>query len=619
MVTSVRYSPFYPSTTFDGVGGTTLPTTRGATWGVDVSNIPANLFSLTGTEEILNSSLLATISNDNVLSINEKFNLINRATQLETAYQAIFARATVLGVDTSGLTLDRYLWNYLLNTYNPSWNDTAYNTTIYTPTLAGTKADDWSAWDTGPGGGTPVFTLNGAYLNINDNSNTIYCFLDSGPIPVTAAQNLTMGVAVKKTTGVVTWSMLRILVGSIYVSLAFETTSGNSFTENTFGASVVSEVLDLGSEYFYRITFNNTPGTDIARFHFYPVVGVASTSFPGFSNTATGSIDVLGSPVAVVGNWFNSGRFGLVGRYNDYTYHLQNTMNAISAVDSSISNYVDGPSAANVIYDNSGTTIQQTVDLLYYLRTGTGGQAVPAGVAMTYEVLDGNLNGHLAGSAPQTLPFSSGTGILTVTSMTSDITQLKINVVYAGITRTFFTMLNRILTPAAPPAGGGSTGSGVASQNSGFLNITSNYGTPQVISNTLTFTTATGQTSVNVQIVLNVKMAKTADGEGPWNTKYKVQRNISGTWTDQGTPVSTDPDPYIFTTDGEENLPPRIISAAGSINTTINITGLTANTANDFRILCYLDTVDNVNTFAYPTNGAALSQIVPVGGGISIS
>jgi hypothetical protein len=330
---------------------------------------------------------------------------------------------------------------------------------------------------------------------------------------------------------------------------------------------------------------------------------------------ATGSIDVLGNIQLASGNWTKLGRNQLVGRYNIYVAEMQKLANAISGVDASISNYVDGPTSANVTYDYTGVTIQQNVDLNYYLRSGTAGAVVSAGVTMTFTVLSGNVNGFTSASGPQNITVSGGVGTLTVTSTTAATTQLKISVTSAGIVRTYFTTLTRVL--AAQPVSGGTGGGGgtAASQTGGFTNISSSYGTYAVISNTLNFTTGASQTSANVQISLNPKMSKTSDNWGPWDVLYKIQRLISGTWTDQGSVQHSNPDPYIDQT----SEPVIVTSTAGSLNVTVNVTGLSANTAYDFRIVCCLGPVDNVNTFAYPTNGAALSQVVPSGGGVFIS
>jgi hypothetical protein len=599
------------------LGKTELAATNGAVWGSNLSGIPANLAALTGVEGILNSAILSSIASDNILSASEKINdLVSKAAGLETAWNSMVTRADALGVSHATLDFVRANWKYLLNSYNPKWNDTTQDTSIYTSALPSARQvfpDGWTASGT-------TTAANGVYTTVTDSDGTQFRDLYADGIAVGAGQIITAGVAIKKSaTHTVNWGLLRIyLNGGGYLDLVF-----NPYTAEArlgtgglpAGSTSELEVLDLGSEWFFRLSLVNTPaGNTSAGLQLYPAVCADGDTFVNYNVAGTGSLDVLGCPYVVIGDWTKMGRHGLVGRYNQYVWALQQVANAISGVDASISNYVDGPTSATVTYDSTGTTIQQNVDLNYYLRSGTAGAVVSSGVTMTFTVLSGNVNGFTSSSGPQNITVSGGVGTLTVTSMTAD-TQLKITVVSAGITRTYFTTLRLVLAPPSNGSGSGGTGGSGASQTSGFTAITSSYGTYQVVSNTLNFTTGSSQTSVNVLLYLNPRMAKASDQDGPWDVLYKVQRLISGTWTDQGSVLHSNPDPYM---DYDDELGMRIASS-GTVNATVNVTGLSASTAYSFRIVCCLAAVDSVNTFAYPTNSASFSQIVPYGGGVFIS
>jgi hypothetical protein len=191
--------------------------------------------------------------------------------------------------------------------------------------------------------------------------------------------------------------------------------------------------------------------------------------------------------------------------------------------------------------------------------------------------------------------------------MVSNTAQLKISVVSGGLTRTYFCSLTKVLAPAETTTGGGDTGSISASQTSGFGALSSPYTTYTVISDTLTFKTSASQTSATATINMFGRFGTSANQQGPWNIGYKLQRNISGTWTDRpnSTPQNSNPDPYI----DEDPETGRIITHSGSMSATITDTGLSSSTSYSYRL------VAAITSGTVPTNGV----IMTFTGSISIS
>lgn len=252
-----------------------------------------------------------------------------------------------------------------------------------------------------------------------------------------------------------------------------------------------------------------------------------------------------------------------------------------------VSLLVSGPATANVSYDSTGTTIQATVDLEYSLAVS--GVTATAGVAWSYQVISGTVNGNNSTSGNIAL---SGAGATTfsVTAMTTSTAVARLKATYNGVASTFDLSLTRVLAASAPG------GTDNVSKTSGFTAI--NTATFTDITGSLTLTTPAGKTATSTAVSLTPKMLpKASDTTGPWNIEFKLQRLISAVWTDIGSVQNSNPDPFIETlTD-----PVVTVSNGGTMSATISNTGLTASTSYSYRIVARL------STGSPSTNGASMT------------
>lgn len=275
------------------------------------------------------------------------------------------------------------------------------------------------------------------------------------------------------------------------------------------------------------------------------------------------------------------------------------------------SNYIDGPTNYTVVYDSTGTTLQDSYELDYVLRTGTSGAAVTSGVTMTYTIVSGDLNGFTPASGAQSITVTGGVGAIPITSMTGSATTLKITVVNAGVTRTFLTAVTKTLAAATTSSGGGTTGSST-SQTSGFTQFSSAYSTPTQITSTFTFTPSSGQTTVSAKAVLTPRVTNDTASDGPWTVSYQWQQQVSGAWSNRGTAILTtgsgNSSPYAET---DPELGKRLY-VSGSINNTQTVTP-TGTGPWTLRLVCW------VSSTPVPDAGAVVSNNAPSGGGVSLT
>jgi Putative phage tail protein len=234
-----------------------------------------------------------------------------------------------------------------------------------------------------------------------------------------------------------------------------------------------------------------------------------------------------------------------------------------------------GPATYTAKYDASGNALtgELPFDLNYKLYLG--GVAQTSGVTWTYKVLVGTVNGFTLSSGAQAMT-GTGTGTLTVSSIGADSCSVEITASSSnGSVAKETVSINK--SYAAATGTGGSAGDS-PSQTSGFTSFSTTTFT--VISNTLTFTVPSGNTTATVSLNLSAKPVKSAGVDGSWTVEMKVQRSISGTWTDVGTVLSgtstltTDPDSGGFQ-----------IQSAASISGSRQSTSLTAATQYQFRIV----------------------------------
>lgn len=246
---------------------------------------------------------------------------------------------------------------------------------------------------------------------------------------------------------------------------------------------------------------------------------------------------------------------------------------------------VTGPGAANVLYDYTGTTIDDTVDLTYGL-TSSAGYLTTGTITATYVVLTGTINGNNSTSGPVSITVTDGLATLTVASIDTSTATIQVTMVRNGISKSpFQTIVTKVLAAQPPPSGGG--GGYSSSQTSGFTTITTPW---NVMTNLLTdriaITVPTGKTTIHVVVSLSIKWTpKTVSNWGPWNIEFRLQRNTgttgSPTWTDIGTLQNSNPDPYIDSTDE----PVFIFSSAGTLSYVFDDTGRTAGTTYEYRVV----------------------------------
>jgi hypothetical protein len=249
-----------------------------------------------------------------------------------------------------------------------------------------------------------------------------------------------------------------------------------------------------------------------------------------------------------------------------------------TAIPAEVSMWISGPSAADIPYDNAGTTITTPVELGYSLYAGTG-QITDGTIITTYTVDDGNVNGFNSSSGPQTITTTNGSALLTINSLSTESAIITISMTRNGATKTLTLNLYKVRAPLDVEDGGGTSGV-PSSQSSGFTNISSNFATAVQISSVLSYTIPAGKSTIRVTLALAPKWypanAK-PDNDGPWNVEYQIQRN-TGVWTTVAT-MNSAPDPFM----SDWELFKRTI--AGAMNGTFDDTGLTAGNTYEYRIL----------------------------------
>lgn len=265
---------------------------------------------------------------------------------------------------------------------------------------------------------------------------------------------------------------------------------------------------------------------------------------------------------------------------------------------------VVGPPTAEVYYDNSGTSFQDGPDMDYKVQTAVGTRT--SGVTMYLVVTEGSFNGITPASGPVGLSVVSGIASFPISAMTTDTCTYQVFATLNGrVLPAFTTKLTKVKAAAVPPPSGGG-GGGSSSQTSGFAALNSSSFT--VLTNTLTITLPTGKTTARANIDLSYKYPKSTDGAGPWNVEYKLQRLISGVWTDQGSLQNSNPDSYI-------NVDTEIPTAvAGQMVAQIDTTGLTAGSSYDYRVLGRVSSgglSTNGKTITFSTTGVGVALTAP--------
>lgn len=236
---------------------------------------------------------------------------------------------------------------------------------------------------------------------------------------------------------------------------------------------------------------------------------------------------------------------------------------------------VTGPAAITYTYDYLGTldpSAQMPAGVEYKLTAN--GAVVSSGLTWTYTVKGGTFNGFTTASGPQSMT-GSGIGTLTVNSIGTNDATVEVRATQPnGISRTFTTVFTKQF--AAPPTGGGGGGGGsgtIASKSSGFTSFSTTSFVD--ITGTINFTTPAGVTDVD----FNMNLEAYRGSNGTSGLEMKFQRFIGGVWTDQGSVQSSGSEKANYSD------PPETINNPGVFNYNYNVTGLTASTAYQMRVV----------------------------------
>jgi len=253
-----------------------------------------------------------------------------------------------------------------------------------------------------------------------------------------------------------------------------------------------------------------------------------------------------------------------------------------------VTTQITGPTSADVNYDYTGTTIEQAVDLGFWLSSGIA--TVTTGtITATYTVLDGTVNGFNLASGAQAITPSSGIATFTVSTLATDAATVEIAMTRNGITRKQTVVLTKKRAAQPPPGGGG--GGYSSAQTSAFVTLVTPWTTfANVLTDRIQITMPTGKTTARVFVSLQGRwLPKTVTNRGPWNLEFKVQRNTgttgSPTWTDIGAIQNSNPDPFI-----DASVEGYLFSSAGTLSYSFDDTGRTAGNTYEYRVLVRVST-----------------------------
>jgi hypothetical protein len=203
---------------------------------------------------------------------------------------------------------------------NPAWNDLSGDTQIYYHLFEDQEfPTNWTNTSV-------TVTPNGPYQTLTDSSTTVSANLLRRINDINVGVNeYTTGIVVKKDNiGRALRQprlMLELLGGTTQtIRLQIDTATGESSV--VLGTATDSGSIDLGDEWLFWFSANTIQENTDVRVTFYPSTN-ANASFTGTtSTTATGSIDVRGTPLIVKGNVEDLGREVLNGRLKAYVATL---------------------------------------------------------------------------------------------------------------------------------------------------------------------------------------------------------------------------------------------------------------------------------------------------------
>jgi hypothetical protein len=414
--------------------------------------------------------VLNAVASDDILSTQEKRGpLAKYAADLEARYQDLLNRAATLGVSTTALTAARTNWLLLLNSYSPAWNDTKRDTVILQSALTSAQRDfpnGWQAFN----GGVLSYSATIPYVTLTDSDTSQH----GGARPdsyyaISPGQTLSGGVVVRKSpTHTTNWMVFNVRAANSslttvqYVSLAFNPYNGLATVPDLGGSpTYTTEVLDLGSDWYIRITMGGVPaGSAWGIVEVYPAVA-SGDAWPGGYNVATtGSVDINDCPDAVVGDSSKLGHHMLTGRLNAYVAQLTAVAKAVSSTDATLANFPDGPKTITADYNSStGSPISLPKNYTYYLKN-SGGILTSGSIAWKYVVLAGTVNGHAAGTTEYTdyITNDTGSGIFALQSLGSGSAKIEMRAYIGALMWPYQVDLIKNLTTATGGGGGGGGG-----------------------------------------------------------------------------------------------------------------------------------------------------------------
>lgn len=229
---------------------------------------------------------------------------------------------------------------------------------------------------------------------------------------------------------------------------------------------------------------------------------------------------------------------------------------------------INGPSTKTVKYDYTVTPLSGELPVNINFTLSVNGVTQTSGVAWTGEILSGILNG--VGSDAGTFNLSgTGTGTLGIASLGTDTVSVRINATQNGVKTSF--IFNAFRDIAAAPIGGGS-----GAIATGSVGGTTTSGTFADKSGSITGTMPSGKTTARILANLQ-NLIDTLSAIANETVEWKLERNISGTWTQIGSTVSS-------TARERNDVDFGWTATPGAVTLDINDTGLTAGATYSWRI-----------------------------------
>jgi hypothetical protein len=526
----------------------------------------------------ISAALLA--ADPTVLTADEKTRwLAGQAADMEGRYTFLRARAVELALSTTTLDTVRTNWKNLLGVYNPAWNDTTQDTTIYTTRLTPAQKVFPGGWTLGPG---TTATAAPPLTTLADASGTLNGVIGAYDFSCTVGNNLAVGVAIKKSaTPTTNWVLVRVGTRRAdFLTVCFGDMVLNPYTGG-FVAGAASlpagtvfgkDIFDLGDYWYVIGVLYNVAASSIGGIlEIYPAISNDGATFVGYNAAATGSAVVLGVPDVTLGDWFDLGRNILTGRLNAYSAQLTAMQRSVSQVDALTSVVIDGKKTLEITADSTGA-----------IKTGQ----LPRG--SNYTAKAGNTDYTTSGtwsvsttSGSATATIGAATGILSLTALGTVNATLSIQYTYGPIVRNYDVSLKRVDDPPTNSGGGSGGGSGSGASTTTLGNTT---GTSYDLTNAVSaiISAAAGATG-KVNLAAPLAFLRNSAATGATGAAGKWQwRVVGGSFADVTTEVASNWNASSNAGDGSYE--------DGALTVNQSKTGLTTGTLYEFRF-CWRDVV----------------------------